>query len=330
MAIQLSTKFNRRTAFGGATALLALARARSGNVFAQATPEAATRTITDYAGRTVDIPTNPQRVLTLSLPILEIALAVGIKPVGSASFATLGGFPSYLGDATEGIELVGDTEFDFEKIVALKPDLAIMDYFGDQDAETVETLEKICPIATVGEFRTNWRQDSAQVADYLNKLKAFKPVEQRYDDRIASIRNGLTPEWEGKTVALLRFRAADIRIMKEVSFAGNVLKDAGLKFPDIVDSGSGVAEDFSMEQSKLIDVDALFVVRDSGNEADGAFTSAVTSPIFTSLNVYEANHVYTVDQEIWITLRGYGAAQVILDDIEKYLVNGEPAPELPS
>lgn len=331
MAMQSGSRFRRRSAIGGAIAgMAALSGFRAGTAFAQATPEPGTRTVTDYAGRTVEIPANPQRVITLSLPILEIALAVGIRPVGSASFATLGGFPSYFGDTTDGIELIGDTEFDFEKIVALKPDLAIMDYFGEQDAETLETMEQICPIVTTGEFRMNWREDSAQVAGFLNKREEFKPVEQRYDERIAGIREGLTPDWEGKTVALLRFRAADIRIMKEVSFAGTVLKDAGLKFPDIVDSGSGVAEDFSMEQAKLIDVDALFVVHDSGDEADGAFESAVTSPIFTSLDVYKANRVYTVDQEIWITLRGYGAAQVMLDDIERYLVNGEPAPALPA
>lgn len=331
MTTRFGAPVSRRTAIGGALATVAaIATTQSSSTLAQATPVSGTRTVTDCAGRTVEIPTNPQRVITLSLPILEIALAVGITPVGSASFATLGGFPSYFGDAADGIELIGDNEFDFEKIVALKPDLAIMDYFGEQDAETLETMEQICPIVTTGEFRTNWRQDSAQVADFLNKIEAFKPVEQRYDERIAGIRDGLTPDWDGKTVALLRFRAADIRIMKEVSFAGNVLKDIGLRFPDIVDSGSGVAEDFSMEQAKLIDVDALFVVKDSGDEADGAFISAVTSPIFTSLNVYQSNRVYTVDQEIWITLRGYGAAQVILDDIARYLVNGEPAPALPA
>jgi iron complex transport system substrate-binding protein len=325
---------NRRQAVGGALAALAGAGCLSGSrVFAQGTPiaspEAGTRIVTDYRGKQVEIPAHPQRVVALSLPILEISLAVGIKPVGSAKYGTADGFPAYFGDSADGIELVGDSELDFEKIISLQPDLAIMDYFGDQDAETVETLEKIVPVVTTGEFRENWRGDSAMVADFLNKREEFKPVEARYDARIAEITTGLTPDWTGKTVALLRFRAGDMRILKQNSFAGTVLADLGLMFPPIVDSGTGIAEDFSMEQAQTVDVDALFVTKDSGTEADGNFAAAITNPVFQSLNVVKNKRVYTVDQEVWITLRGYGASEIILGDVEKYLVNGEPAPALP-
>jgi iron complex transport system substrate-binding protein len=331
MHTQRTTQVSRRAVVGAAIATVAAGGLRGAHhAAAQATPATGTRTVTDHAGRTVEIPTNPQRVITMSLPILEIALSVGITPVGTASFATVGGIPDYFGDAANDIEVIGDTEFDFEKVVALKPDLAIMDYFGDQDAETVETMQQICPIVTVGEFRDNWRDDSAQVAEYLNRREAFRAVEARYDARIAEITAGLAPDWTGKTVALLRFRAADMRILKKNSFAGNVLADVGLTFPEIADSGAGIAEDFSWEQARLVDVNALFVVRDSGDEADGAFTAGVTSPIFQSLNVVKSNRVYTVDQVAWITLRGYGASEILLDDIEKYLIDDEPAPALPS
>ena len=333
MPVSNVNRFSRRAAVGvtlGAMAGMGLVATGSAQGTPIATPAAGLRTVTDYLGRAVEIPVAPQRVITLSLPILEIALAVGIKPVGSASFATLGGFPSYFGDRADGIELVGDGEFDFEKILSLKPDLAIMDYFGEQDSETLATMEQIVPIVTVGEFRSNWREDSTQVAEFLNRREEFRPIEETYDTRIAEIKQGLAQIWTGKHVALLRFRASDIRIMKQISFAGNVLEDIGLLFPDIPDSGTGVAEDFSLEQAKLIDVDALFVVHDSGDEALNNLTIYMSNAVVQSLNVVKSGHVYPVDQEVWITLRGYGASEIILDDVEKYLINGEPPVALPT
>lgn len=328
----------RRSTLSRRTLIRATAMATAGagmarlSLSAQGTPEASpvagTRRMTDGQGNVVLIPEHPQRVITLSLPILEIALAVGIKPVGSAKYATADGFPAYLGDQTEGIEIVGDAELDFEKIISLEPDLIITDFFDSSDQDVIDILSDIAPVLATGRFRTEWREDSAMVADFLNEAEAFQVVVNAYDTRIAELTSALAPDWAGKTAALLRFRTGDIRILKDISFAGNVLADVGLKFPDIESTGSGVAEDFSMEQIRIVDVDALFIVSDGG-EADAALQEGVHNPLFQMLEVTQHDRVYLVDQETWITLRGYGAAQIILNDIERFLVNGEPAPTLP-
>lgn len=290
----------------------------------QATPEGDTRIVTDYLDREIDVPVHPQRVLTMSLPILEIALAVGIKPVGSAGYATLDGFPEFLKDQVDGIELVGDKEWDLEKIITLDPDIAILDYFGEKDDENLALLEQIVPVVTVGKFREEWRQDSAIVAEALNTREEFVQIEKHYDARITELNEKLSSTWAGKTVALLRFRAGDMRLLKSNSFAGTVLADLDLSFPDITSTENGIAEDFSLEQAQLIDVDALFVVHDAGPEANESLTNTLESPVFQLLDVVKRGNVYQVDQEAWIALRGYGAAEVILADIEWYLVNGEP------
>lgn len=319
-------RINRRsTALGLFAAGIAASPLR---MFAQGTPEATpsgeTRFVTDYLEREIEIPARPQRVITLSLPILEIALAVGIKPVGSASYGTMDGFPDYLADQADGIELVGDSEWDFEKIITLEPDLAIVDYFGDKDAEALALLEKIVPVVTVGMFRDNWRQDSADVAFALNRSEEFKAVEERYDARVAVLKEELAPEWARKTIALLRFRAEDIRFLKSNSFAGTIVSDVDLHFPEIETDNDGIAQVISMEQAQVLDVDALFIVHDSGAEAEAAYTDAIANPVFQLLDVVQRGNVYLVDQETWIALRGYGATEVIFNDLERYLVNGEP------
>lgn len=291
---------------------------------AQATPEGETRIVTDYLDREIEVPFHPQRVLTMSLPILEIALAVGIKPVGSAGYATLDGFPEFLKDQVDGIELVGDKEWDLEKIIILEPDIAILDYFGEKDDENLALLEQIVPVVTVGMFREEWREDSANVAEALNMRNQFAPIEKNYDARIAELNESMSSTWAGKTVALLRIRAGDMRLLKSNSFAGTVLAELDLSFPDITSTGNGIAEDFSLEQAQLIDVDALFVVHDAGAEANESFTNTLESPVFQLLDVVKRGTVYQLDQAAWIALRGYGAAEVILEDIERYLVNGEP------
>lgn len=83
-------------------------------------PTPAAITLTDDAGRTVKIPPSPKRIISLAPSNTELIFALGLgeKVVGVSDFTT------YPPEAAK-IDSVGGMPLNFEKIVALNPDLIL-------------------------------------------------------------------------------------------------------------------------------------------------------------------------------------------------------------
>ena len=99
--------------------VLALAFASGCGRSAPTTP-VPTITLTDDAGRTVEIPTEPQRIISLAPSNTELLFVLGLgdRVVGVSDFTT------YPPEAAE-IESVGGMPVNHEKIVSLDPDLIL-------------------------------------------------------------------------------------------------------------------------------------------------------------------------------------------------------------
>lgn len=97
---------------------------------------AQTLTVTDPVGRTVRIPEDPRRVITLAPSLTEMVFALGAGPrvVGVSRYSN---FPPEVQDLPK----VGSyVQLDVEKIVALRPDLCLAVKDGNP-REAVEKLE---------------------------------------------------------------------------------------------------------------------------------------------------------------------------------------------
>ncbi|MBD2843909.1 ABC transporter substrate-binding protein [Paenibacillus sp. IB182496] len=106
----------------------------------EATDEMGVREITDTTNRTVEIPAVPERIVYIGSSPGDL-ITLGIEPVGASLgvIATQVVYPELL----EGIEDVGGTEQDLEKITALNPDLILFD--GVVYDDKAEALSKIAP-----------------------------------------------------------------------------------------------------------------------------------------------------------------------------------------
>lgn len=84
-------------------------------------PTALTDTVTDDYGRTVVVPTQPQRVVSLSPAVTEIMFALGAQDllVGRTDFCV------YPEEATEIPSIGGISNLNIESILSLQPDLVI-------------------------------------------------------------------------------------------------------------------------------------------------------------------------------------------------------------
>jgi iron complex transport system substrate-binding protein len=108
---------------------------------------ATARLLTDAAGRAVEVPAHPARIVTLTELDLDSALALGLTPVGSVNGRGQLALPAYLADKSAGIESVGSlAEPSLEKIVALDPDLIIVGNPIPAIEELMEELQQIAPV----------------------------------------------------------------------------------------------------------------------------------------------------------------------------------------
>lgn len=225
------------------------------------------RSFTDDAGRIVEVPASPRRIVTLhdsslTVPLLEL----GIMPVGSFGRSGADG-ETYMRGATtltgvtfenSPVAFVGGSPADVEAIAALEPDLIITATFN---ATPIEQLEKIAPTVIVednmrGEFVTFER-----IADLTGTQDRLAVLKQRYRGQIAQI----TALIEGKdiTASIILTQNGQIAAWHTYGSLGKVLRDAGVHFPPIIDTIEGSDRVlFSGEQLPAFDADFIFATYD--------------------------------------------------------------------
>ena len=85
-----------------------------------------TRTVTDYEGNEVEVPSDPQRVVTLHFAATEALVDLGLAPVGQGGY-TEGLLPSEKAKDIENVPQVSEREgIELEAIAALEPDLILV------------------------------------------------------------------------------------------------------------------------------------------------------------------------------------------------------------
>jgi iron complex transport system substrate-binding protein len=226
------------------------------------------RSYTDDAGRVVDVPVAPKRIVSLhdsslTVPLLEL----GVMPVGSFGRPGADGKVYMRGAATltgvtfenSPIAYVGGSPADVEAIAALEPDLIITAAFNETP---LEQLEKIAPTVVVednmrGEFVTFDR-----IADLTGTQDRLAVLKERYAGQIAQIREVI--EGNDVTASILLTQNGQIAAWHTYGSLGKVLRDAGIHFPEIIDTIEGSDRVlFSGEQLPAFDADFIFATYDT-------------------------------------------------------------------
>lgn len=244
-------------------------------------------TITGKFG-TTSIPKRPMRVVAMSWTDADLALSLGVTPVGIATAAdtpnglepwtaaALGAAKPALFDTTNGDPL--------EKVAALAPDLILAnrDYHLQQD---YAQLSQIAPVVTyaAGPNSDSWQQNLIRSATALG-LRAHAGTV------IADVENGLSaqksahPELTGKTysyiVAPTPSGAYTVNSAGDVS--AQVLGALGMRLVPTVlglpTSGIPGRAQISMENLNLLDADVVLAAGSTGSLADLA-----RNPVFNDL-----------------------------------------------
>lgn len=224
---------------------------------------AQTRAFRDDLGRTVQVPIHPLRIVSLhdldiTLPLIEL----GAPPVAShgrvapdgSRFLRAGKLLTGVDFDSGGIAFVGANAIDLEAVAAAKPDLIITLTTRDTP---VAQLERIAPTVSLDHLKGGPEGLYGKLAELTGTKPRLAQLEARYRAQIAQLRAVVDT---GKvTVATLQANQGKITIFHTDRALGRVLRDAGFRFPALLNSiPEGGRLDVSAERLPDLDADLVF------------------------------------------------------------------------
>jgi len=307
---------------GLATLLVLALAACSGEEPAEATRASATaeRSVVDAEGTQMQVPDQPQRVVALSEPTLDGALALGVTPIGTITGRGQSTVPHYLADLAGDIPVLGGVaQPDYEAIAAAEPDLILVDGTSiNNNPDALSILRNIAPTFFAGYAGGDWRANLGQVAAALGREAEADDVLSAYDDQVSQARQELT-SYRGETFSIVRWQGGSASLILTELPAGMALTDLGLdRPPSQSHPGRGHSEPVSLENLAQIDADYMFFGTlggssvgntDAGGDSDvaaaeQALEAAERVPGFTGLHAYREGHIIPVDGSLWTSTGG--------------------------
>ncbi|MBD2360328.1 iron-siderophore ABC transporter substrate-binding protein [Anabaena minutissima FACHB-250] len=261
------------------------------------------------------VPTNPQRIVVLDEASLEIALALGFKPIGASVF--FGDVPAYLQKKAQAVVMVGDSgKPNLEKILTLKPDVILSVSNLTQQGSLYNQLSQIAPTVTCELWNgkiVRWQECFQSFAEALGKSSEADIVVNDYQQRVTKLQQALGDSLQTTEVSLVRIYADRIRLRGEGQhICSMVIQDVGLPRSPIQKEGI----DMSIESIEYADGDVIFLQQHP--QADN-YQYILNHPLWLQLNAVKLGKVYEVGDDYWHG-GSYIAANLILDDLFKYLV----------
>lgn len=321
----------RRALAAGLAALL-LPAAACGST--DAAPEGATRTVVDAEGTEVVVPERPLRVVTLSEPSLDGALALGVTPVGTVAGRGQAGAPAYLADRVGDVPVLGSVaNLDFEAIAQVDPDLILVDGTSINSLETMTVLRKTAPTFYAGFAGGDWRVTFENVAAALNLEEEGDKVVADYEEAVSEARSVLGDRSD-ETFSIVRWQGGSASLILKELPAGMALEDLGLPRPAHQDRrGRGHSEPVSLENLADIDADHMFFGTlggssvgnaSAGGSADlagarRALAQAEEIPGFTDLVARRSGNIHLVDGSLWTSTGGPLLMRGLVDGVVEAL-----------
>lgn len=317
----------------GAVALLLAGCSGSGG---ESTAGGQTRTVKDVAGTEIEVPADPQRVVTLSEPTLDATLALGVTPVGIISGRGQSSAPSYLKDQASGLKVVGGVaQPNLETIKGVEPDLILVDGTSiNNNQPLLDTLSQIAPVVNTGLAGGDWKKNLEITAAALNKSAAGEKLVADYTARVATVTSELGANADA-TISIVRWSGGGPSLILKELIPGRVVSDLGLKRPPSQDrNGRGHSEPISAENISEIDADWVFFGTLGGStlenpKAGGDVgvaasqqairTAAIETPGFMDLTAMQQGHIVPVDGSVWTSSGGPILVNKILADLTETL-----------
>ena len=255
-------------------------------------------TVTDDNGRTVTFDKKPERIVVTSASFLDPLYAVGGSVVGRPDSK------SKIPDAAKEVTSIGRVyQIDAEKIIALTPDLVILNQ--GMNEKLVETLaaNNIKTLVIDMKSYDDVKREIGTFAALTGEKAKGEELVRKMDADIEAVRTSIPQE--KKRVAIIHSTGQGLSVQLDGSIAGNIANILGWE-----NTAAGMpaldknpdAAPYSMETLVAQNPDIIFVTS-MGEEAEiRASMEAMfaESPAWQSVGAIRDGRVYYLPQELFL------------------------------
>lgn len=282
-------------------------------------PVPETRTVEDVFGP-VEVPYVPERVVVLAQGELDSAIALGVVPLGGPRLENAAGGPlEYLKDYE--FEIIGTLdEPNLEAVAALQPDLILSNVI--YHPKIYDKLTKIAPTVYGGFEDTlgfTWKENFLLYAEALGRLDEGEQMLADWEARAAALGEELEAAGVSPQVSMVRFLPGETRVYQKLNFIGRILDDVGLLRPEAQDVDKFALYP-SIEQVEVMEGDIIFYAN-YGPPSDTTQGDVTGSPLWKTLPAVQDGCAYEVKDDVWYAGISILAANLVLDDMERILLD---------
>ena len=256
----------------------------------------------------------PSRVVALEYSFVDALAQVGVSPVGVADDNKIDRILPQVREKIAAWQSVGTrSQPSLEVIASLKPDLIIAD--PSRHTAVFEELKKIAPTVMFDSRHESYQENletAQKIGDLVGKSAEMKAKINEHNDYIANIAKNLGVQ--GKKASFGTSREDKFNIQNDNGYVGSFLTTLGFA-PTKLNSDQAFVE-INLEQLVMEKPEYLFIAHYRDESIARKWEA---EPLWKAIPAVTANHVYSVDSDMWARGRGLEASKIMAKQIEDFV-----------
>ena len=256
----------------------------------------------------------PSRVVVLEYSFVDALAQVGVSPVGVADDNKIDRILPQVREKIAAWQSVGTrSQPSLEVIASLKPDLIIAD--PSRHTAVFEELKKIAPTVMFDSRHESYQENletAQKIGDLVGKSAEMKAKINEHNDYIANIAKNLGVQ--GKKASFGTSREDKFNIQNDNGYVGSFLTTLGFA-PTKLNSDQAFVE-INLEQLVMEKPEYLFIAHYRDESIARKWEA---EPLWKAIPAVKANHVYSVDSDMWARDRGLEASKIMAKQIEDFV-----------
>ena len=256
----------------------------------------------------------PSRVVALEYSFVDALAQVGVSPVGVADDNKVDRILPQVREKITAWQSVGTrSQPSLEVIASLKPDLIIAD--PSRHTAVFEELKKIAPTVMFDSRHESYQENletAQKIGDLVGKSAEMKAKINEHNDYIANIAKNLGVQ--GKKASFGTSREDKFNIQNDNGYVGSFLTTLGFA-PTKLNSDQAFVE-INLEQLVMEKPEYLFIAHYRDESIARKWEA---EPLWKAIPAVKANHVYSVDSDMWAGGRGLEASKIMAKQIEDFV-----------
>lgn len=256
----------------------------------------------------------PSRVVALEYSFVDALAQVSVSPVGVADDNKIDRILPQVREKIAAWQSVGTrSQPSLEVIASLKPDLIIAD--PSRHTAVFEELKKIAPTVMFDSRHESYQENletAQKIGDLVGKSAEMKAKINEHNDYIANIAKNLGVQ--GKKASFGTSREDKFNIQNDNGYVGSFLTTLGFA-PTKLNSDQAFVE-INLEQLVMEKPEYLFIAHYRDESIARKWEA---EPLWKAIPAVKANHVYSVDSDMWARGRGLEASKIMAKQIEDFV-----------